>query len=317
MQEYKESGYDYIKLIIKWKSHFITITIASIIIAVVFSSDFFIKPKYKSTAIVYPSNLISYSSESPSEQMLQLLKSSDIRNAVTQKFNLAAHYDIDTTEKNGHSNLIAMYESNVEVDRTQFESIEIDVLDTDPVLAKNMVIEIIKELNLKARNLQRKKTAEVVVIVKNQLILKRKQIDSLGVILQEFREKYQLLDYEIQTKEVTKSYLKALSGGVRKENIKDITGLMKNLEEKGGEFYQIQKSYNAILKSYNETKLEYDKALKDLNKELTYTNIVTEPAVADKKSYPIRWLIVLASVASANMFLFLTLLLGDFKKRII
>ena len=119
--------------------------------------------------------------------------------------------------------------------------------------------------------------------------------------------KYQLLDYDIQVKEVTRGYLQALNTG--KSNLKDIDVLKRNLEEKGGEYYQLNQTFDVMLESYNATKLEYDKTISDLHKELTYTNIVSKPFPADKKSYPIRWLIATASVASANLFLFLILLM--------
>lgn len=302
-----QSNSYFIKLIMKWKFHFMVITVAAIGVSAIFSSEFFIKPRYKSFAIVYPSNIIPYSSETPSEQLLQLLESSDIRNAVVNKFKLAAHYDIDTTSKSGLFDLITAYQSNVEVRRTQFNSIEIKVFDTDAQIACDMVVEIINALNLKARSLQREKTKEVLEIVSNQLLVKKKQVDSVNSILQELRVKYQLLDYEVQVKEVTKSYLKALSSGTRKENLKDIDALMRNLEEKGGEYYQMKETFDILLESYNTSKLEYDKVLSDLNKILTYSNIVSKPYPADKKSYPIRWVIVVVSVVSTNLLLLLIL----------
>lgn len=315
MDEYTQNSYYIIKLIIKWKKHFMIITAAATIVSIVFSSAYFMRPIYKSFAVVYPSNIIPYSDESPSEQLLQLLESSDIRNAVVLKFKLADHYQIDTTSKTGFYDLIRTYQSNVEVKRTEFNSIEIIVFDVDPQIACNMVNEIVNQLNLKARSLQRSKTKEVLIIVENQLLVKKKQVDSVNAILQELRVNYQLLDYEVQVKEVTKNYFKALNSGTRKENIKDIDLLMRNLEEKGGVFYQTKKTFDILLKSYNSTKLEYDKVMSDWHKVLTYTNIVSKPFPADKKTYPIRWLIVVGSALSANLFLLLVLIFIDIKNK--
>lgn len=309
MNEYFESNRYFINLIFRWKRHFLVITIVAVAAAAVFSGEFFIPPKFKSYAVLYPSNIIPYSSETPSEQLLQLLESNDIRNSVIKKFDLAAHYKIDTTQESAQSKLIRTYESNVEVHRTEYNSIEITVYDTDPKMACNMVLEIIKGLNIKARNLQREKTEEVVVIFKNLMDKKKQQVDSIDAVLQELRVKYHLLDYDIQTKEVTRGYMNAVSSGSRKENVKDIDMLVRNLEEKGGEYYKTQQTLDVILRSYNTTKLDYDQALSDLNKELTYTNLVTQPFPADKKSYPVRWLIVVISVVSANAFLFLIVIL--------
>ena len=40
----------------------------------------------------------------------------------------------------------------------------------------------------------------------------------------------------------------------------------------------------------------------DLNKELTYSNVVSQPVPANKKSYPVRWLIVLIATVSSLFF---------------
>ncbi len=317
MEEYTESNYYFIRLILKWKKHFLIITGIALFASVLFSAEWFIKPKYKSFAIIYPSNIIPYGDESASEQMLQLLGASDIRTAVMRKFDLSKHYDIDTTQKSGRTRLNKAYDANVTVSRTEFESIEITVLDTDPKVASEMVKEVINALNLKARKLQRDKTQEVLNMFSNQLQFKKKQVDSVSAAIQELTVKYQLLDYEVQVKEVTKSYLKALSSGTRKENLKDLDVMMRNLEEKGGEYFELTKTFDVVLSSYNNTKLEYDNTLKDLKKELTYTNEITRPIVADTKSYPVRWLIVLASVVSVNFFLFLLLLVLDIRKKVI
>jgi capsule polysaccharide export protein KpsE/RkpR len=315
MQEYTQSNYYFIKLIIKWRIHFIIITVAAIIVGVVFSGEFFIPSKYKSFAIIYPSNLTPYSQESPAEQMMQLLESADIRNAVTRKFNLAKQYNIDTTSKLGIESLISSYESNVSISRTQFESIEISVMDTDPQLACDMVKEIINALNLKVRSLQRDKTKEVLVLLTNQMNFKMHQLDSINAKLLELRVKYQILDYKTQAKEVIKGYVKELGSG--KGNIKSIDEMMRNLEEKGGEYYEYIKIYDELLKGYSVVKLSYDEAWKDMNKELTYTNMVTYPTPSYKKAYPLRSLIVILSVVSTDLFLFLVIVIIDSKRKIL
>lgn len=313
MQEYKESSYSFIKLIIDKKIPFLVVTAIAITAGTIFSSQWFIKPKYRSFAIVYPSNISPYSDESASEQMLQLFGSVDIRNAVVNKFNLYKHYNIDSADKTSTSQMASVYESNVAVNRTQFESIEITVLDEDPKQSSDMVNEIIHAMNLKARALQREKSKEVEVVIKNQLNFKKHNIDSIENRLHELRVKYQLFDYNMQAKEITKSYLKAVGSGGR--NLKEIDVMMRNLEEKGGEYYELNKTMDDLLKSYSKTKIEYDVVIRDLNKELTYANIVTQPSPSYKKAYPVRWLIVLASVASANLFLFVLFLILDNRKK--
>ena len=168
MQEYTESGYRFIQIIIKKRIHFLVVTAVAVMAAALFSSEWFIKPKYRSFAVVYPSNITPYSEESASEQMLQLFRAADVRNAVVKKFDLYKHYGIDSSDRASLASMIGNYESNVEVNRTQFESVEITVLDEDPVKASEMVLEIIHQMNMKARALQREKTREVEVVINDQ-----------------------------------------------------------------------------------------------------------------------------------------------------
>jgi len=312
MSEYTETSYNFIRLIIKKKYHFIVVTVAAIAVAALFSSPLFMKPRYKSFGNFFAANITPYSDESATEQLLQLFSSSDIRNALVKKFSLYSYYKIDSTDKAAPSYMIDVYDSRVEVGRTQFESVEISVQDEDPIRASAMVAEIIQAMNLKARELQREKTKEVEVIMKSQLDLKKKSVDSVDARLHELRVKYQLFDYDMQVKEVTKSYLKEVSAGGK--NLKEIDAMMRNLEEKGGEYFHLQKTLKVLLESYSKTKLEYDVVLKDLNKELTYANVVTSPSPSYTKAYPVRWLIVLASVASANLFLFVLFVILDNRK---
>src|SRR3954465_6632549 len=90
------NSYDLIQLVYKWRKQLIIVGLISLGASILFSSPMFIKPKYKSFAIVYPSNLIAYSTESATEQMLQLAQSYDIRNKIIDNFHLYNHYNIDT-----------------------------------------------------------------------------------------------------------------------------------------------------------------------------------------------------------------------------
>ena len=44
--------------------------------------------------------------------------------------------------------------------------------------------------------------------------------------------------------------------------------------------------------AYSEIRLEYDEELRQAEGDMTYLNIVSRPFVADKKAYPVRWVIV-------------------------
>jgi capsule polysaccharide export protein KpsE/RkpR len=309
------SNINLIKLILKWKTHLLIILLVSIGLASLFSGSYFIKPKYKSSATLYPSNLIPYSDETPTELMLQLFNSDDIRDSIVDKFNLISHYDIDPTDKYFYTKVVREYEDNIKIKKTEYESVGIEVYDTDPDQACAMVKEMIKQFNFKARSLQREKSMEILNIAEKQMIYKEKQIDSIQVKLKEIRETYGILDYGIQTKETMKNYYRAMSGKST-STVTKIDNDIQNLEKKGGESIELNNRLTAAMSSYNAVKEEYDNALKDVTKELTYSNYVSSPVPADKKSYPVRWLIVLiVSVATIVLSVLTIIVMENIKQK--
>jgi hypothetical protein len=303
-----------LRLIYRWKYHLTAIVVIAAAAATVFSGEWFIKPKFRSTAVLYPSNLIPYGSETPTEQMLQLLQANDIRNNIIQKYDLAGHYGIDTASAGGYSYLLAEFDDNVIVRKTEYESVKIDVWDTDPDTAAMIARDMIRFLDLKARMLQREKSMEVVQIFRKQLAEKKVEMDSMEAQLKDLRVKYGILDYEAQVKETTKRYLQEVKTG-NKASLAEIDMMLRNLEEKGGEFVAVEEHLKKSRKVYNDIKVEYENALKDITKELTYSNIVVKPVPADKKSYPVRWIIVVGYTASAFFLALLALAFFDKKKQ--
>ena len=304
-----------IQMMKRWKKHLIIVMIISLTGSILFSSPLFIKPKYKSFALIYPSNLIAYSTESATEQMLQLTQSYDIRNQVINKFNLFEHYEIDSTKtKTYRSEVNKKYDENIIIKKTEYESMEITVYDTDPLVASEIVDSIIHYFDLKARSLQVEKSSEVLVISENQLKNKKAEMDVMEQQLHEYSVKYGLLDYKSQSKEVTRAFMKGLTTGNGKV-LKETNKIMEGLKDKGTEFNAINENLWRVRGTYNDLKVVYDNAFRDVYKKLTYANVVTRPFPSDKKAYPIRWLIVVISVGSSLLLAFILLLIFDLKKK--
>ncbi len=293
---------DIFQIALRRRMHLLIIVLGAVVLAFIFSGETFIKPKFKSTAIVYPVNIIPYSMESPTEQLLQLFHSADVRTLMVQRFNLAKHYEINSGTKSALTKLNNSYDENILVRKTEYESIRIDITDINPDTASSMVNGLINCVDKKARLLQREKTKEVVKIFSDQLSVKQKQIDSLEAINNLLRVRYGLLDYKSQAKEATKSYLKLVSSGASKDKLRDVDSMLRNLEEKGGAQIAVTEQLDGLRESYNGIKSDYDKAISDLTKELTYSNVVTKPFPADSKCYPVRSLIVVVTAISAFLF---------------
>jgi len=299
---------DLLKILLKWKKHLFIIGLATILISTIFSGPAFIEPKYKSFAILYPSNIIPYAGENQSEQMIQLLESDDIRRDVCRIFNLMKHYGIDSAnDKYSQSHFLEAYKDNVNFRKTEYESVEITVLDKDAKIASDIADTIIDLMNKKAKSLQREKSQEVVEIYKNQLDKKRAERDTMEKELRDIRTNYGITSYDNQSREVTREYLQALSMSGNAEGINEAKRLMKNLEEKGGDYVALNENLWRVRGSYYDIQTLYENAVKDVDKVLTYSNVVSKPFPADKKSYPVRWIIVLISTISTLFLAFMVL----------
>ncbi|MCO5267013.1 MAG: hypothetical protein M9948_14205, partial [Lentimicrobium sp.] len=144
---------------------------------------------------------------------------------------------------------------------------------------------------------------EVVLSLGRTLQEKKAELDSVEKQLADLRVNYELIDYEAQSREITRGYLRTVDGSNSTNiNMKDVLRMKSNFEQKAGEMAILTQRRNDILHIYAEFELKYDQAFYDAQKEFTFTNVVTPPVVADKKTYPVRWLIMLYSVVASLFF---------------
>jgi uncharacterized protein involved in exopolysaccharide biosynthesis len=300
-----------LKLLFKWKIHLAVVLLISLILAVIISSPVFMEPKFKSYAVVYPANLNSYSDESESEQMLQFLQSKDIRDRIIKKYDLPARYKIDSSYKYYQSAMNYEYSKNFSISKTPYESVRIEVLDTDPVLAAQMVEDVINFYNDKVLRTQREKFKEVVEFIEQRLIEKQAEIDSVKKMHAELRIDHGLIDYPNQSREVARGFLRTVDGNNAAQNIntKEVLKLKKLLEEKGGDWIFYNDRLFQLVEEYAKIKVDLDEAYMNYNRDITFSNLVSAPYPADKKSYPVRWIIVAVTLISVLFFSLVVILI--------
>jgi capsular polysaccharide biosynthesis protein len=282
-----------INLLLKWRIHLLVILAVAVVLAVIFSSPLFITPKYKSMAVIYPANVSPYSQESETEQMYQILQSQDIADSVISKFNLPVHYKISPDFKYFKTAIYYEYNQNVKIEKTPYDAVNIDVLDKDPVMACDIVNAIIDFYNKKVRILHNEKYAEVLAMYENILAKKQHDVDSLKEALYKLSVDSGILGYDQSSEEIMKGYLRTVTGGgAMNINTSEVKRLKENMEKVGGDLILITERIKHEATSYSTSKVEYEDALRFYQAKLTYCNIITHPFPADKKSYPVRWLIV-------------------------
>ena len=307
-----------LEIVWKWKKHFIVVGILAFVLSAFFSSSIFIKPKYKSTARIYPSNNIYvFSEESQSEQLLEFITSPDIKLQTIEAFNLDQVYRIKKDESQYLTRMMNEFNDNVKFKKTEFETIEIQVMDTDPVRASNMCDSIVSFLNEKVRLIHKIKHDEVAGIAKRDYAYISHKVDSLEEKLNFLRTNYQILDYRLQTEEITKGMVRVLAQqGKNSPAGKELTLWLKNLSEKGGEFEILDKQQRKMISQKDSIMKVYDQSISSANKKISYGQLVERPMPADKKSYPVRSVIVLLSTLSALFVALLAILLIENKQNV-
>ncbi len=276
------------KIISKWKWHILIITVVATILSIVFSAPYFIHPKYKSSATLYPANIVCYSDESESEQMLEIMTSDDIKFSIIEQYDLYEHYYLDSTANGSLAKMMKYYDDNVIIEKTPNDAVKITVCDEDPQVAANMVNSIIECFdNLVLKN-NAEKSEELFTIYSYSLKEKAHVIDSLSDLLKKYGTEYGMIDEKSQTRAYSEAVAQGRASG-------DATTILNNWQEYGAEYKKTDSLLNNTILRYNRDLKVCEDAKRDMNKKQTFSNVISKPYPADKKFYPVRWLIALLS----------------------
>ncbi len=255
----------------------VIVAIASIVVAML------ITPKFKSSAIIFPSstssiskdlltdisraskNILRFGNEEEAEQLLQILQSESIKTRIINKYDLMKHYEIESDSEYPKTELMNEYNKNITTRKTQYQAVEITVVDTDPQYAADIANDITKYIDTIYNEIQKERAQKALTMIKEV--------------------------YEEQ-----KIYVKYLSDSIKKvSNKNEAELLLLNSEEE--------------IKKLSLLKAKYTEAKVDANSSLSHKYIVNKAMVSEKKSYPVRWLIVSLSTISGFIFIFFLLLI--------
>jgi len=297
-----------VQVILKWKWHIIIITVAAALCGAIFSGSAFITPLFKSVAVAYPANISPYSDESETEQMLEIINSTSIMDAIVEKYDLWNDYKIDRNDQFARTYMINEYRSKIKIAKTPYEAVSITVMDKDPETACGIARDILNFYDEKVHTLHKQKVGEVVTMYERQLKEKQHDIDSLKKRYTDICTTYGISDISSQSREVTKSML----GGSAKAS-----EMQTNMEKFGAEIIDLQTKIAAEGNTYVSIKVDYEQNLRFYNSDLTYSNIITEPFPSDKKAFPVRWVVVALSAMGALLLSIVVAFIIENRKRFV
>jgi len=315
----------------KKRKYILIVTGLAFISSIIFSSEYFIRPKYKSTVILFPStnssiskalisenffekeNVLKFGNEEQVEQTLQILYSDEVKDRIISKYNLINHYRIDKDGDFPQTELNRKFDENISFNRTEYLSVEIEVLDESPDTAALIANEIADLLDTVKTRMQHDRARKALAIVEKEFFDFKNYLQMREDTLSQLRE-LGVLDYEKQVERLSEAYGKALIAGSN-SIVKTIDEKMQILSTHGGKFLAIKQDMLHDRLIFSKLKSKYDEAKVDATQVLPQKFIVSTAKPAEKKSYPVRWLIVLVStVATLLLSIVLLLLLENIQR---
>lgn len=280
------NSFDIVRFMFKHKVPILIVTLLAAIISIIVSLQ--ITPKYKSSVVIYPKTQVSASNalvsselinsddhimnfgeEEEAEQLIQTLQSEEIRFKIIERFDLLNHYDIDPGSRYPQTELNREYDDNISFTKTDFQAVQITVLDKDPQVAADIANEISALLDSTLNKMQRDVAVEIFNLVDKEYVQLLLDIDSLEKELSSLQNQYR----------ITSPRYVSLSNQLINEN--DRLSKLKNKRMQ---------------------------AKVDAEQELPRKFTVTKAYPSEKKAFPVRWLIVSVSTISAFLFMVFLLL---------
>lgn len=291
-----------------------------------------IREKFKSTVIMFPaaSNSISkdlvaedltgkrdilmFGEEEQAEQMLQILNADEIRSRICEKYNLLQHYRIDPNSKYKRTLLYETFMENVSFKRTEFMSVKIEVMDEDPKMAATIANDIAALLDSAKTRMQRERAIQAFRIVEGEYLRRKAEVQKLTDSIATLNQ-MGMYDYESQSEVTSEQYAIALAKGDQRA-IKSLGDQLKIISNYGSAYMAVRENLYIQREQLNLLKKKYDEAKLDVEESLTYKFVVNRAYPAEKKSYPVRWLIVTVSTLSALIMGILGIILFDNIRRV-
>lgn len=324
-EDFDSSGL--IVFLYKWRKPLFIILVASVFFSWFFSGPWFISPKYKATVILFPtssnsvskslfseqggkgSDLMAFGEDEQAEQLLQILSSNKIRDRIIRKYNLMQHYDIDTGSDIKNSLLYKEYERNISFHRTEYMAVEISVYDKDPQLAADIANNIAELIDSTKNDMQRQRAIKGFEIVESEYKKLQEDVNATVDSLVKIGN-LGVNDVEGQSQVLNQQMAIAIMNGNKTAQ----AALQKKLDvlgKYGGIYMSLKNALEFKTEQLTLLQTKYKEAKVDAEEDLPQKFIVSDAYKPERKSYPVRWLIVLVSTFSVLFLAVMVLIIME------
>jgi len=311
----------------KWRKTLLVAGLSAVVLSAIVSSPLFISPLYKSTVIMYPASgnsvsksliaetgslkedILEYGDDEQTEQLLQILNSNRVRDKVISRFNLAAHYGIRPGSKYYQSDLYYEFNRNISYRRTEYMAVKITVLDKDPQLAADIANQIADYVDLVKYDMQKDRALQGFKIVEAEYVAKQKELDVMEDSLTRIRE-LGVQDYESQAQMLNRQLAKEIASGNTRA-VRNLEDRLKILATYGGAYVSLREKLLNEIKQLSFIKARYEEAKIDANSVIPQKFVVEKAFRAERKSYPVIWIIVLLSTIGSLLTAMLLIAIAE------
>jgi uncharacterized protein involved in exopolysaccharide biosynthesis len=318
------NSYDLVHFI--WKNKWTLVLVSAIAFASAVIISLSITPRFRSNVVLFPAasvslskslvettsistdhrDILSFGEEEEAERMLQILHSNQIKDHVMRKFNLMQHYEIDPASAYPYTRLDKKYKANITFRRTEYMSIEIGVLDTDPQMAADIANEIALYIDSAIHTMQHERAMEAFQVVETEYRNLQAEIEVISDSIQKIRQ-LGILDYESQASSLNNAYADALSEG-NTAAAQAVQSRMRLLSAFGGIYVELSRKLETEMERLGLLKSKYTAIKISLEKTIPQIFIVDKAVRSERKALPKRMVIVFISTVSTFIFTLLILL---------
>ena len=314
----QKTGYNFNSvdlLIYIWNKRFVLLAVGFIAGVSSIIVSLLITPMYEANVIMFPAtntnvskellvnyysgdNVHGFGEEEQAEQLLQVLHSEPVRSRIIDKYNLMEHYEIDPDSKYPITELYEQYRSNINFRLTEFMSVEISVMDRDPVIAADIANDI----------------SDLVDTVYNHM-KKQRALEALRLVEKEYAEAKANL---VLLKDTLSLLSQELSGEMEGLEGNDLSAnLARVVSEKGALLLSTMNLVRNESQIEAGLRLRYKEARLEAEQTLPHKFVVESAIPPEKKAYPNKSLIVIVSTFSALLLaLILLIVIDNIKRRV-
>jgi|TARA_B110000238_G_C16085050_1_gene421220 capsular polysaccharide biosynthesis protein len=319
IQEKSSDQFDSTNLLVfllKWKKPLIIVSISAAIISAAIS--LIIPEKFESTYVFFPAysgsiskgimtedagaknDIVQFGEEEQAEQMLQILNSEWIRGNVVNKYGLYEHYELFEDIEYRDTKLVKMWEDNVSFKRTEFQSIEIRVLDTDAQMAADIANDVASLVDSAKNKMIHERAGQAFAVVEKEYFAMQVRMVLMDDTLKWLGEKG-IANAEKQAEMLSSEYYKAIGRNDARAS-KALKDELDTLGKYGPFQDKLIDQREFELERLFLLRAKYEELKVDMNQNVSHKFTVNRAWPSEKKAYPIRWLIVVVSTMSAFIF---------------